>query len=46
MARPMINAIGRASGIAGAGARKRASNQIKRQMKNGARRKSNGGNGG
>jgi len=46
MARAMINQIGRSSGLASAGARKRESNKIKRQMRNSARRKSNGGNGG
>lgn len=42
----MRGAIRRATGIAGAGARTAASNRIKRQMKNAARRKSAGGGGG
>ncbi len=46
MARGIINAIGRATGLAGAGARRRESNKVKRSMRNAARRKSNGGAGG
>ena len=46
MARAMVNQIGRSTGLAAAGARKRESNKIKRSMRNAARRKSNGGSGG
>lgn len=38
--------IDRNTGISQAGARKRASNMVKRAMRNRARRVSNGGNGG
>lgn len=38
--------VRRTTGISGAGARKRESNKIKRQMRNAARRVSAGGQGG
>lgn len=43
---PVRNAINRATGISRAGARRRASNNVKRGMRNRARRISNGGSGG
>lgn len=46
MASSVMQNINRFSGVSGAGARKRASNNIKRGMRNRARRVSNGGNGG
>mgnify|MGYP003369936378 CR=1 FL=1 len=42
----LVRQIGKSVGLAGAGARRRESNKIKRQMRNAARRRSAGGQGG